>query len=338
MVDISKLSQLTSFDLSGNSLEGKVPSWLFSLPSLKGLSLDFNQFSGQLTISEDVTRASPLTNLSSLMSLSLSHCKFSGPLPVWILNVTQEIDLSDNQFTGKLSSMVDISKLSQLTSFDLSGNSLEGKVPSWLFSLPSLKVLSLGFNQFSGQLTISEDVARASPLMNLSSLMSLSLLRCKFSEPLPVWIWNITHEIDLSFNLFTGKLPSMVDISKLSQLTSFDLSENSLEGKVPSWLFSLPSLKVLSLDFNQFSGQLTISEDVARASPLTNLSSLMSLSLLHCKFSGPLPVWILNITQEIDLSYNQFTGKLPSMVDISKLSQLTRLYLSGNSLEGKVPS
>ncbi|GMH28642.1 hypothetical protein Nepgr_030485 [Nepenthes gracilis] len=338
---IAQLPQLASLDLSQRGYEVfmglEMPDFNVIVRNLNGLRKLYLDY---VNVSSDATTLSSLTNLSSLMALSLSGCNFFGPLPVSIWNITREICLSNNQFTGKLPSMVDIdiSKLSQLTSLDLSGNLLVGEVQSWLFSLPSLKTLILDNNQFSGQLTISEDVASSSSLMNRSSLMTLSLSSCNFSGPLPTWIWNITRDIILSNNWFTGELPSMVDISKLSQLTSLDLLGNLLVREVQSWLFSLPSLKTLFLDNNQFSGQLTISEDVTSSSSLMNRSSLMTLSLSSCNFSGPLPTWIWNITRDIILSNNRFTGELSSMVDISKLSQLTSLDLSGNLLDGEVPS
>ncbi|GMH14534.1 hypothetical protein Nepgr_016375 [Nepenthes gracilis] len=329
MVDISKLSRLTVLDLSANLLDGKVPSWLFSLPSLNKLYLDDNGFSGQLTIIKDVVSNSSLANLSSLMVLSLSNCNFFGPLPAWIWTIIREIHLSGNQFTGELPSMIDISKLSQLTVLDLSGNLLDGEVPSWLFNLPSLNKLYLDNNQFSNQQRVIEDVASNSSLTNLSSLMVLSLSYCNFSGPLPAWIWNIIQEIRLSGNRFTGELPPRVDISKLSQLTVLDLSENLLDGEVPSWLFSLPSLNTLYLANNQFSGQLDVIEDVAS----NNTTMLEYIDLSGNKIQGSIPNSIFELVslETLKLSSNNLSGII-ELDMFCKLENLTELDMSNNGL------
>ncbi|GMH28640.1 hypothetical protein Nepgr_030483 [Nepenthes gracilis] len=337
---IAQLPQLASLDLS-QFAEVEFDFVELEIPDFMELEMpDFNVIVRNLTglrelyvnyvfLNSTASTFSSLTHLSSLMTLSLKDCGIFGPLPVWIWNITREIYLSANWFTGKLPSMVDISKLSQLTLLDLSNNFLDGEVPSWLFSLSSLKVLSLGINQFSGQLTISEDVASSSSLMNRSSLMSLFLSNCNFSGPLPTWIWNITQDISLSNNQFTGKLPSMVDRSKLSQLTSLDLSKNLLDGKVPSWLFSLPSLEELYLANNQFFGQLTVIEDGAS----NNTTLLKYIDLGGNMIQGSIPNSIFELVSLVvlDLSSNNLSGII-ELDMFCKLKNLTHLDLSYNGL------
>ncbi|GMH14532.1 hypothetical protein Nepgr_016373 [Nepenthes gracilis] len=294
-----------------------------NLTRLRKLHFDYVQ------VNLDATTLSSLTNLSSLTALTLSACNIFGPLPVWIWNISQEIGLSRNRFTGGLPLMVDISKLLQLTTLDLSINLLDGKVPSWLFNLPSLNKLDLAGNQFFGQLTVSEDVSSSLSLTNLSSLMSLSLTSCHFFILLPAWIWNITQEIFLSRNQFTGELPSMVNISKLSQLTVLDLSKNLLDKEIPSWLFSLPSLNMLYLADNKFFGQLTISEDVAG-----NRTTLLEyINLSDNKIQGSIPNSIFELVSLVALllSSNNLSGII-EFGTFYKLKNLTYLNLSHNRL------
>ncbi|GMH28673.1 hypothetical protein Nepgr_030516 [Nepenthes gracilis] len=324
-----RFQRLKRLNLSNCFFTGKVPLTIAQLPQLASLDLsqfdfvgiaelempDFNVIVRNLTglrelyldsviVNSEATKLSSLTNLSSLMALSLSGCEFFGPLPVWIWNITQEIDLSYNQFIGR--------------------TTLNGR-----HNLPSLKVLSLSFNLFSGQLTISEDVASSSSLMNRSSLMSLSLRSCNISGPLPTWIWNITQYIDLFNNHFTGELPSMVDKSKFSQLTSLDLSENLLDGEVPSWLFSLPSLQMLNLANNQFSGQLTVIED--GASNNTALLDFINLGGNMIQGSIPNSFFELVSLAYLDLSSNNLSGVV-KLDMFCKLKNLKDLILSYNGL------
>ncbi|GKG14005.1 leucine-rich repeat-containing protein [Tanacetum coccineum] len=91
-----------------------------------------------------------------------------------------------------------------------------GNVPFESFALPSLQELSLRYNQLAGQI----DMQTFRQLANLTDL-------------------------DLSFNNFSGEL-------ELDTL----LSDNRLNGTLPSWLFTSPSLKHLFLSGNMFSGNV----------------------------------------------------------------------------------
>ncbi|GMH14459.1 hypothetical protein Nepgr_016300 [Nepenthes gracilis] len=321
-----RFPRLKHLNLSTTSFTGKVPLTIAQLPQLASLDLsqsdyglelpDFGVFVRNLTrlrelyldgvqVNSNATMLLSLTNLSTLMALSLQECNLFGPLP----------------------SVVDVSMLPRLTILDLSINLLDGKVPTWLFNLPSLNKLNLEDNKFFGQLMVIEDVVSNSSLTNLSSLMVLSLSNCNFSGPLPSWIWNI-RKIYLYGNRFTGELPSRVDISKLSQLTVLNLSENLLDGEVPSWLFSLPSLIVLDLSNNQFSGQLDVIEDVA-----TNNMTLEYINLSGNKIYGSIPNSIFELVslEALMLSSNNLSGII-ELDMFCKLENLTILDLSNNGL------
>ncbi|MED6154585.1 hypothetical protein PIB30_113954, partial [Stylosanthes scabra] len=112
----------------------------------------------------------------------------------------------------------------------------------------------------------------------MRQLSTLDLSNCQFNGTLPNSVSNLTHLVylDLSFNNFTGPLPSFnrsnaltrfalnhnsfngtipsTHFEGLANLVIIDLADNSLDGTVPSTLFALPSLQQLILSENRFEG------------------------------------------------------------------------------------
>ncbi|XP_060170292.1 receptor-like protein Cf-9 [Lycium barbarum] len=154
-------------------------------------------------------------------------------------------------------------------------------------------------------------------------------------------------ELDLGCSQLEGKIDSNSSLFQLSHLRMLNLSwnnfsnshispefdSNSLNGAIPSWVFSLPSLTELSLSNNHFSGQL---EDF-------NSNTLEWIFLEHNQLQGPLPRSLQNLVNliELDLSYNNFSGNV-DVSFFSNLKQLRSLSLSYNSIsltnENKVKS
>ncbi|XP_028773177.1 receptor-like protein EIX1 [Neltuma alba] len=111
--------------------------------------------------------------------------------------------------------------------------------------------------------------------------------------------------LDLSYYSLEGNIP--LNLGYLSRLQTLYLEGNQLEGGIPKSL-ALCNLTVLDLSDNSLSGQLD--EFVA------SFDQCGSISL-----------------QNLDLSYNCFTGSVPNF---SRFSVLERLYLSDNQLNGTV--
>ncbi|KAE8667878.1 STRESS ENHANCED protein 1 [Hibiscus syriacus] len=120
---------------------------------------------------------------------------------------------------------------------------------------------------------------------------------------------------------YSGQLTPL--ISRLTQLTNLDLSDNYFFGPIPSSIYSLRKLQTLTLKSNSFSGSIPDS--------VTTLNSLESLDLSHNSLSGNLPKKLnsLSSLRRLDLSYNKLTGFLPKLP-----SNLLELALRGNSLSG----
>jgi len=175
----------------------------------------------------------------------------------------------------------------------------------------------------------------------------------------PVGIWygitvnnNRVTSIDLSQNILNGKIPS--SLGNLTELTSLILDNNKLNDTIPSSLGNLVNLNWLSLYANQLSGVIP--------SSLGNLSNLQHLDLGFNSLSGIIPGSISNL---INLTYlflasNNLSGSIPSSFgnlqnlswlylynnqfndtipsSLGNLSQLTRLIIFGNKLKGKIPT
>ncbi|XP_020417032.1 receptor-like protein 2 isoform X1 [Prunus persica] len=224
---------------------------------------------------------------------------------------------------GIFPSSSSLGNLTHLTHLNLSHNSLCGSLTEFFLSLNRLEILDLSYNLLSGEL----------PLYPPSS--------------------NI-QKLDLSSNHFHGAIPSSF-FQKAWSLTSFNVSNNTLSGSIPSsiCLQSSHLIKVLDFSSNEFSGN--ISGRLRECSELqnfragnNNLSGLLpkdiynatkleEISLPSNSLYGAISDRIANLTnlKILDLSFNQLSGVLPH--HFGKLSKLKLIALDYNNLEGSLP-
>ncbi|KAJ1407173.1 Protein kinase domain [Sesbania bispinosa] len=122
---IGKLNGLISLSLRSNSLNGNLPPDIFSLPSLRFIYLQHNNFSG------DIPDFLP----PQLIFLDLSYNSFTGQIPGLIQNLTYLIglNLQNNSLRGPIPDV----NLPSLKNLDLSFNYLNGSVPSGLHKFPA---------------------------------------------------------------------------------------------------------------------------------------------------------------------------------------------------------
>ncbi|KAF8391106.1 hypothetical protein HHK36_023407 [Tetracentron sinense] len=339
---LANLTHLEYLSLWNNQLTGPIPSYVSGLPNLSILFLDGNSLSGTVELNMFLT----LKNLTSLylsdntlslittvhinstfpkfQGLGLSSCNISefpdflknqnelewldlsnnkihGQIPKWMWNIGKEtlngmnlsynflqgldeppailpwgglqyLDLQSNQLQGPLP----IPPIST-SFFSISNNKLTGEIPSLICKSSSLEILDLSNNSLSGLIPQC--------LGNFSNSISvLKLRRNRFHGTIPQKFSTGSNlrTLDFNGNLLKGRVPrSLVNCKRLEVL---DLGNNQLNDTFPFWLESLPELQVLDLRFNKLHGPI--------GCPQTN-----------CAFST------LRI---IDLSYNEFTGHLPS--------------------------
>ncbi|KAB2032991.1 hypothetical protein ES319_D05G417000v1, partial [Gossypium barbadense] len=337
---LGNLLQLTQLDLSGiqlslsdNLLNGTLPSWLYTAPSLKTIYLSQNQFSGHIKEFQS----------KSLERIWLENNKLQGPLPSSIfqlLNLTS-LALSSNNLSGVIefsmfsnlpnlkylhlscnslsltfnTTSTFLKGLKSLESLDLSCNNIEGKIPQWMQEMgnDSLTFLNVSHNS----LTEVEHF----PWKNIEFLdLSSNLIRGNL--PIPASTINVFL---ISNNRFNGEVSSL--ICNASSLQILDLSHNNLSGTIPQCFGNLSnSLEFLNLKKNKFYG--TIPPTFAEGCQLTNFN--LNGNLLE----GPLTPSILNCKglEVLDLGNNKINDTFPHW--LGSLPQLQVLVLKSNHMHG----
>ncbi|XP_006363779.1 receptor-like protein 12 [Solanum tuberosum] len=283
-------SYLTTLRLSDTLLWGILPESVFHLSNLETLDLSYNP---QLTIRFPTIKWNSST---SLMYLSLPEVNFIGKIPESFSYLTSlhYLDMRSCNLSGPI--IKPLWNLSHIQSLYLRNNHLEGPI-SQFFKFGNLKLLSLGINNFYGQLDF------------LSSNRS----------------WTQLEVFEVSSNSLVGPIPS--DVSGLQSLQSLFLSSNHLNGTIPSWIFSLPSLDELYLNDNYFSGEIQEFKS----------KTLWDVTLKQNQLQGPIPMSLLNqqSLSYLLLSKNNLSGQIASAV--CSLKALTVLDLGSNNLKGTIP-
>ncbi|KAL0670242.1 hypothetical protein Bca4012_032946 [Brassica carinata] len=290
---LKELANLELLDLSWSNFNGSM-SDVTHLKNLKALDLSFNDLSSSIELQE-------LKNWTNMEVLGLAKNNFSGLIPTEVvcdMKNLRELDLSQNNFIGQLPPCLNASN--KLRVLDLSSNHLSGNLPSTFSSLESLEYLSLLDNNFTGLFSLN-------PLTNLTKLKVFKL--SSTSDMVRVETersWQPKFKLDVVVLRFCSleKIPSFLVYQK--NLRLIDLSNNRLSGNIPTWILENNlELQVLRLQNNSngFQGKFPSS-----MGEMKNISSL-------------------------DLSYNNFSGKIPISF-FKGCSSLSILKISNNKLRG----
>ncbi|KAK6144105.1 hypothetical protein DH2020_020925 [Rehmannia glutinosa] len=142
-------NNVTELDLSNNSFSGDMSHFLcdttYETYQLEILHLGGNHLTGELS---DCWMKWP-----SLEVLNVGNNNFSGTIPkysIGFLTNLRSFNLSGNHLTGLIPDS--IGNMKQLESLDFSLNSLSGEIPSSFTSMSSLNYLNLSYNDLTGRI------------------------------------------------------------------------------------------------------------------------------------------------------------------------------------------
>ncbi|KAL4602194.1 hypothetical protein ACB092_10G035900 [Castanea dentata] len=323
---LKNMTQLAKLSLASNNLTGQIPSWLVNLTHLTTLFLDDNQFTGtvnfglfhklknltHLQLSEvhlsfpiNSTFEASFPKLKLLgLTVDLHRNKIGGQIPKWIFNMGKEtlsfLDLRFNLITGfeSFNNTPRVLRWGSLLSLGLDSNKLQGPLP---IPPPSIAIYSLRYNTLIGEI---------SPLF--CNLQSIELL-------------------DLSHNNLSGMLPQC--FSKLSEfLLILDLHHNNLHGTLPATYKEGCRLKVMDVSYNRLEGRVPRS--------LSNCKMLGILLLGNNRFGDIFPPWLgkLPMLRALSLRSNGFQGAIGKPESILEFPGLQIIDVSCNNFTGKLPS
>ncbi|KAG5564259.1 hypothetical protein RHGRI_000455 [Rhododendron griersonianum] len=300
-------------ELSRTDFIGKFPCWLLDNNTrMETLILSYNSLVGPLLL--------PTRHMTNLLMLDISNNHLEGFLPYKIASPFQSLesfDLSTNNFEGNIpSSFGDMSALKML---DFSNNGLSGEIPVHLAKGCSfLFFLILSNNKLKGPVLPYQN--------NLPHLQVLYADNNSFTE-IPSSLYRSALLIlDVSGNQLAGKIPVFIGNISLWVLA---MAGNQLEGPIPIEFCRLEGLRLLDLSENNITGAVP---SCFSSSPINNIR------LSKNRLDGPLPMAFKNYStnlMELDLSYNQFSGSIPTW--IGSFSNLSVLLLQNNSFEGNIP-
>ncbi|KAK6233646.1 hypothetical protein QUC31_006052 [Theobroma cacao] len=305
-------------DLSYNMFGGALPLWLLeNNTKLEYFILTGNSFTGPLLFS-------PLPH-PEVFSIDISNNKIEGQILTDICSTfphLEELILSTNSFKGNIPPC--LGGMSHLFSLDLSNNQLSGGIPEELGMSRSLEIVRLSNNNLSGKVVPT--------ILNSKFLLELYLDGNNFAgqrldiDSLTIDFPYFLSGIDLSNNSLSGELPRW--IWNFSNLERLDLSNNHFEGSIPMELCNLDHLQFLDLSQNNLSGSIP---------SCFNPPSVEHVHLSKNRLSGPLTRALYNSSSlvTLDLRANNLTGNIPEW--IGTLSGLNVLLLKANQLDGGIP-
>ncbi|KAK4353127.1 hypothetical protein RND71_028645 [Anisodus tanguticus] len=133
--------------------------------------------------------------------------------------------------------------------------------------------------------------------------------------------------LNLSNRNLSGKIPQ--DIRFLVHLHHLNLSGNSFDGPLQTIIFQIPFLRTLDISHNSFNSTFPLG--------ITKLKSLTHLNVYSNSFTGTLPIEIVGLQnlEYLNLGGSYFKGEIP--MSYGNFKKLKFLHLAGNLLSGKIP-
>ncbi|KAG2592512.1 hypothetical protein PVAP13_5NG556700 [Panicum virgatum] len=311
---LSRLTYAYFLSLSNNMLTGEVPPMICNASNLKVLDLSFNSLGGLIP-------PCLLQENKSIAVLNLRGNIFRGPLPQNISRgcALETVNLNNNKLEDKLPESLVNCKMLQV--LDVGDNQIVDTFPGWLGDLPQLRVLVLRSNRFHGPITVL-DGTNFFPMLQVFDISSNGFnggIPAQYLKRLKAMINSSEVEsqartvgyqyaIDTYYENSVTVMVKGLDLTLVRILytfKSFDVSNNSFDGTIPSEIGDLKLLKVLNLSRNAFADQIP--------SRISSMVQLESLDLSRNYLSGEIPSGLASLTflEVLDLSYNYLSGPVP---------------------------
>ncbi|KAI3428999.1 uncharacterized protein J3R85_008815 [Psidium guajava] len=361
---LGHLSGLESIDLSHNKIGGSIPTWMGngSRESLRYVDLSHNFLTGfvdsrvnltqlvQLDLSSNNLQGESLNSLLELKNLEVLYLDFN--------NITFVSKIEMNATLPKLSylslescNLHEFPKLlghlSGLASIELSHNKIGGSIPTWMGngSRESLRYVDLSHNFLTG--FGDNRINLLLPKLTYLDISSNSLKTELPTPPPSVAYYNISN------NILFGDIQS---ICRAKSLATLDLSNNSLNGTIPTCLENIHSLAILNLGKNELEGLIPHAFPKGCALKVIELTEnrlqgpvprslgkcqmLEYLNLGHNQILDGFPIWLSELTnlKFIILKSNNFHGPIKPHQSQFNFSNLHIMDLANNSFNGELPA
>ncbi|WRX12091.1 Leucine-rich repeat - like 10, partial [Theobroma cacao] len=310
-------TSLELFDLKSNMFRGPLPH---PPPSIVDYAFSNNSLSGEIP--------PILCNLSFLVALDLSDNNLTGMLPRCLVNQSNSLEvlnLRNNHFAGAIPSTY--TKSCGLTMMDLSQNQLKGRIPRSLAHCTQLEFLNLGNNLINDTFpswlgTLPELKVLILRANGLHGVIGKPQAKSEFSK---------LQVIDLSDNSLRGKLPSeyfniwvAMELANTNSLSPYMNADTSFKTRRYSW-------------FNHYNYVVTLANKDRDLRYEHVPDSMSAIDLSSNQFQGEIPEVIgnLKLIRVLNLSNNNITGHIPS--SLGEITNLESLDLSRNKLSGQIP-
>ncbi|KAJ4707298.1 receptor-like protein kinase 2 [Melia azedarach] len=256
----------------------------------------------------------------SLHSSVIKWYFLQKPISSVLLLLVLVVCLSVN--TGVLAGSDDKSVLIQ---FKRSVSDPSGLLSSWNLDDNSNHCSWYGVFCDSNSRVVSLNISASGKEGNFSETGNEYQFSCSDYAQFPIYGFGIRRNCKDVNGKLSGKLLHV--IANLTELRILSLPFNGFHGEIPNEIWSMGNLEVLDLEGNMLNGSLPNSTP--------GLKKLRVLNLGFNRISGEIPNSFSEFVnlEGLNLAGNQVNGTVPSF-----LGRLRRVYLSYNMLGGSVPS
>ncbi|KAG4132761.1 hypothetical protein ERO13_D08G053700v2 [Gossypium hirsutum] len=315
LADLKGLSSLRSLSIGGNQLEGSVgiTELLDTLSNLEELDMSGNELKEFVPIKNKENES-----LGKLKVANLNGVFNNGTASLIQLLETfssvNTIYLRGNYFNDTFSTQDELQVSSKIEELVLDRSSLNNNILQSIGALASLKILSLSGCGLSGTLPTQG-------WCDLRKFEGLDLSENALKGTLPSCLANLSslHYLDISGNQFVGKGVS-IGLANLTLLRFISLSRN---------LFEVPSI------FISFANHSHLKPTIPKWVPKFQLKAFRLSNCTTKELQTEIPKFLYyqNNLSIIDLSYNNFGGKVPFWL-LENNTRMEAFLMKGNSFMG----